>query len=56
MRADDLGDEGKDDVYGYGKVNALKTLDPLISFAFPNTLLGSRNLLLIYLLAIYGRC
>jgi len=55
MRADDLGDEGKDDVYGYGKVNALMTLDPLISFAFPHTILGSRNLPLIYLLAIFGK-
>jgi hypothetical protein len=55
MRADDLDIEGKDDVYGYGKVNALKTLDPLISFAFPHTILGSRNLPFIYLLAIFSK-
>lgn len=54
-RADDLGDEGKDDRYGYGKVNALKTMDPLVSLAFPNTILGSRNLPLIYLLAIFAK-
>ena len=29
MKADDLGDEGKDELYGYGKVNALRTLDPV---------------------------
>ncbi len=55
MRADDLGDEGKDDVYGYGKVNALMTLDPLITFTLPNTILGSRNIPLIYLLAIFSK-
>jgi hypothetical protein len=55
MRADDLDIEGKDDVYGYGKVNALKTIDPLISFAFPHTILGSRNLPFIYLLAIFSK-
>ncbi len=55
MRADDLDIEGKDDVYGYGKVNALKTLDPLISFAFPHTIPGSRNIPLIYLLAIFSK-
>lgn len=55
MRADDLDIEGKDDVYGYGKVNALKTIDPLISFAFPHTIPGSRNIPLIYLLAIFSK-
>ena len=55
MRADDLGNEGKDYVYGYGKVNALMTLDPLITFTFPNTILGSRNIPLIYLLAIFSK-
>ena len=53
-RADDLGDEGKDDLYGYGKVNALKTLDPLITFVFPPIILGSRNIPLPYLLAVLG--
>lgn len=54
MRADDLGVEGKDDLYGYGKVNALTTLDPLISYVFPSTLLGSRHVPLVYMLAIFG--
>jgi len=52
-RADDLGDEGRDDHYGYGKVNALKTLS-LITFVFPATILGSRNIPLPYLLAVLG--
>ena len=54
MRADDLGVEGKDDLYGYGKVNAFKTLDPLISYVFPSTLLGTRHVPLVYILAIFG--
>lgn len=28
IKADDLGDEGRDVLYGYGRVNALRTLDP----------------------------
>jgi len=51
--ADDLGDEGKDNLYGYGKVNALKTL-ALITFALPDTILGSINIPLVYLLAVFG--
>jgi len=51
--ADDLGEEGKDDLYGYGKVNALKTL-ALITFVCPNTILGSSNIPLVYLLKILG--
>ena len=54
MRADDLGVEGKDDLYGYGKVNALATLDPLISYVFPSTILGSRHVPFVYLLAIFA--
>jgi subtilisin family serine protease len=52
-RADDLGSEGRDDQYGYGKVNALKTLS-LITFVFPATLLGSSNIPLPHLLAVIG--
>ena len=51
--ADDLGEEGKDDLYGYGKVNALKNL-ALITFVCPNTILGSSTTPLVYLLAILG--
>ncbi len=53
-RADDLGDPGRDDLFGYGKVNALATLDPLISAAFPSKLLGSRTMPIVYLLALFG--
>jgi subtilisin family serine protease len=54
MRADDLGDEGRDDEFGYGKVDALRTLDPLISFVFPSSIKGSSTIPLLYLLAIFG--
>lgn len=54
MRADDLGEEGRDDEFGYGKVNALRSLDPLVVFVFPSTLLGSSRLPLLYLLAIFS--
>ena len=54
MRVDDLGDEGKDNVFGYGKVNALRTLDPIITFMFPSIIIGSKNMPLVYLLAIFG--
>ena len=53
-RADDLGDEGRDDNYGYGLVNALKALS-LITFVFPPTILGSKNIPLPYLLAVLGK-
>jgi len=53
-RADDRGDPGRDDLFGYGKVNALATLDPLISAAFPSKLLGSRTMPMIYLVALFG--
>jgi len=52
--ADDLGDAGKDDFYGYGKVNALKALDPIVTLAFPDTISGSSNIPMIYLLAVFG--
>jgi len=52
--ADDLGDEGKDDLYGYGKVNALKVFDPLITLVFPPAILGSRNIPLVYVVAVFG--
>ena len=53
-RADDLGEPGPDEMFGHGKVNALTTLDPLISFVFPSKLLGSRTIPLVYLLALFG--
>ena len=52
--ADDLGDAGKDDFYGYGKVNALKTLGPIVTLVFPDTISGSKNIPMIYLLAIFS--
>ncbi len=53
-RADDLGEPGPDEMFGYGKVNALSTLDPLIFAAFPSKLLGSRTMPMIYLVALFG--
>ncbi len=53
-RADDLGEPGLDEMFGYGKVNALSTLDPLIFAAFPSKLLGSRTMPMIYLVALFG--
>ena len=53
-RADDLGDPGRDDLFGYGKINALATLDPLISAAFPSKLLGGRTMPMIHLVALFG--
>ena len=44
----------KNDTFGYGKVNASSTLDPLISFAFPSRLRGSITMPSIYLMAIFG--
>ena len=40
--------------FGYGKVNAARSLDPLISFVFPPTIKGSSTIPLVYLLAIFG--
>jgi subtilisin family serine protease len=54
MRADDLGEEGRDDEFGYGKVNALRTLDPLITFVYPPIIRGSSVLPLVYLFAVFG--
>lgn len=54
MRADDLGDEGRDEEFGYGKVNALRALDPIIPFVFPPALHGSPAIPLVYLLAVFG--
>ena len=54
-RADHLGEPvPKNDTFGYGKVNASSTLDPLISFAFPSRLRGSITMPSIYLMAIFG--
>src|SRR4030042_2762819 len=53
-RADDLGEPGPDEIFGYGKVNALTTLDPLISFVFPSRIVGSRTIPFVYLLALFG--
>ncbi len=52
--ADDLGDPGKDNLYGYGKVNAAAPFDSLIPFVFPSTILGSSTIPLVYLLAVFG--
>ena len=52
--ADDLGDPGKDNLYGYGKVNAAAPFDSLIPFIFPSTILGSSTIPLVYLLAVFG--
>jgi hypothetical protein len=41
-------------MFGYGKVNALSTLDPLIFAAFPSKLLGGRTMPMIYLVALFG--
>jgi len=54
MRADELAGEGGDDAFGYKKVNAVRSLDPLISFVFPPTIKGSSTIPLVYLLAIFG--
>lgn len=53
-RADHLGETVPNELFGYGRVNALSTLDPLISFAFPSRLRGSRIMPCVYLLAIFG--
>ena len=53
VRADDLGEEGRDDTFGYGKVNALQILT-LVTEVFPPTILGSRYFPLLYLTAIVG--
>ena len=53
VRADDLGEEGRDDIYGYGKVNARKTLI-LVTDVFPPAIRGSRYLPLLYVTAIVG--
>jgi len=53
VRADDLGEEGRDDTFGYGKVNALQTFT-LVTEVFPPTILGSRYIPLLYLTAIIG--
>ena len=53
VRADDLGEEGRDDTFGYGKVNARRTLI-MVSDIFPPAIRGSRYLPLLYLTAIAG--
>jgi subtilisin family serine protease len=53
-RADDLGDPGKDELFGSGRVNALATLDPLVSFVFPGRIAGSNAMPFVYLLALFG--
>lgn len=53
-RAYPLGESVPNKMFGYGKVNALSTLDPLISAAFPSKLLGSRTAPIVYLLALSG--
>ena len=53
VRADDLDEEGRDDIYGYGKVNARKTLT-LVTDVFPPAIRGSRYLPLLYVTAIVG--
>jgi subtilisin family serine protease len=53
VRADDLGEEGRDDTFGYGKVNARKSL-MVVSEILPPTIRGSRYLPLLYLTAIAG--
>jgi subtilisin family serine protease len=52
-RADDLGEDGRDDKFGYGKVNAHKSLD-VITAAVPGTLYSSKSIPLVYLLAVLG--
>ena len=54
MRADDLEEEGGDDASGYKKVNAARSLDPLIPFVFPPIIKGSSTIPRLYLLAIFG--
>jgi subtilisin family serine protease len=54
MRADALEGAGGDDAFGYRKVNATRSLDPLISFVFPSSIKGSSRIPLLYLLAIFG--
>ena len=53
VRADDLGEEGRDSTFGYGKVNARKTLT-LVTDVFPPAIRGSRYLPLLYVTAIVG--
>ena len=53
-RADDLGAPGPDETFGYGKVNALTTLDPLIPFVFPQRIVGSKIIPFAYLLTVFG--
>jgi len=53
-RAYPLGEPVPNNMFGYGKVNALSTLDPLIFAAFPSKLLGSRTTPVVYLLALFG--
>jgi hypothetical protein len=53
VRADDLGEEGRDDTFGYGKVNARRTL-MMVTDIFPPAIRGSRYLPLLYLTAIGG--
>jgi subtilisin family serine protease len=53
-RADDLGEPGPDDMFGAGRVNALATLDSLISFVFPSRIAGSKTMPFAYLLALLG--
>jgi subtilisin family serine protease len=53
-RAYPLGEPVPNKMFGYGKVNALSTLDPLIFAAFPSKLLGSRTMPMIHLVALFG--
>jgi subtilisin family serine protease len=53
VRADDLGEEGRDDTFGYGKVNARRSLI-MVTDVFPPDIRGSRYLPLLYLTAIAG--
>jgi subtilisin family serine protease len=53
-RADDLGEPVPNELFGYGKVNAFATLDPLVSFVFPGRIAGSNTMPFVYLLALFG--
>jgi subtilisin family serine protease len=53
-RADHLGEPVPNELFGFGKVNALATLDPLVSFVFPGRIAGSNAMPFVYLLALFG--
>lgn len=53
-RAGHLGEPVPNEMFGYGKVNALSALDPLVSFVFPRRMAGSNTMPFVYLLALFG--